>query len=718
MSAFLLVAVSLRGEAQAAGSPSNEKSALNWEGGEVLPDKAELRRYRLEIADLVDRSDFEGLEALIAGERASGRWTLEAKPAESAFHEIITDYRFFKSRDVEARNLRFLNGWRAAYPASSAPPSLLARLHVMRAWRGEEQWDESLDEKTKDEVFYDHLLQGHRALEEALEAGVVPDVETFRIWLDIARGLHAEDLVRQAILAAGREKRPDYLPLYRGYMLSLFPRWFGSFEVYANFCDRMYRSLGGEDGEILYARLCGYILESNSPGEFLNGAPFNRARIHGGYRRCFERFPHSVRIASEYHQLSRLLGNVDGQNWIFEEVARVAGVDLDLNDRRALWKRWRRDPDAALRPAIKAGDGALVVVLLRLGADPFEEDLEGRTARDFAREQGQDRIRRLLQEAESALSFPAHPGIKTLVRAVRRGRLDLVRRFIEEGADVHAEPEGMPLVVEAVYEEDPDILEAFLEAGADPNAETEDWTPLTLATDRGQLDHVRLLLKHGADPNFRNGTGRAPLHNAAERGHVEALELLLDAGADLTLTFAGRRQAWTPLGMAVYRGEIEATDRLIEHGSDVHEAMSGETYLAIAARRNHPELVRYLLEQGVNPAIGWPEQGLSPLHMAARYGATDAMEVLIEEGGAAINVTDEMGNTPLHAASYYGQIESVEVLLKHEANRSIRNSYDLTPYEAAQAEGHVEIERLLGRQGEPLIVLPPEAQAGYPEENP
>ena len=164
-------------------------------------------------------------------------------------------------------------------------------------------------------------------------------------------------------------------------------------------------------------------------------------------------------------------------------------------------------------------------LLLRYGADPGRQDLDGNTPLHFA----------------TGGVFPAMGDINNC-------RIDSVRALLEGGADpnqVNAEGNA-PL--HAVVSDGPigsdteaANINALLEAGADPNlANVEGNGPLHFAFihTRASLNVAGALLDGGAQPDTANAGGMTPLMLAALHGGSagsygdETVALLLDVGAD------------------------------------------------------------------------------------------------------------------------------------------------------------------------------------------
>jgi hypothetical protein len=77
-----------------------------------------------------------------------------------------------------------------------------------------------------------------------------------------------------------------------------------------------------------------------------------------------------------------------------------------------------------------------------------------------------------------------------------------------------------------------DVVRKFIEMGADPDVKTGYGTPINVAAKLGHLEIARLLIDAGADVNEGSTLG-TPLQRAAEQGHTDVALALLEAGASL-----------------------------------------------------------------------------------------------------------------------------------------------------------------------------------------
>lgn len=85
----------------------------------------------------------------------------------------------------------------------------------------------------------------------------------------------------------------------------------------------------------------------------------------------------------------------------------------------------------------------------------------------------------------------------------------------------------------------------------------------------------------------------------------------------------------TPLAAAICKGDIEAVKKFIEYGVNVNETSNGMTPLMIAARYNHVEIIKLLLNNGANLKVK-DDKGFNAMKYAELSNATDAIQALRE----------------------------------------------------------------------------------------
>lgn len=120
-----------------------------------------------------------------------------------------------------------------------------------------------------------------------------------------------------------------------------------------------------------------------------------------------------------------------------------------------------------------------------------------------------------------------------LMIAAWNGNLDLMRLFLDRGADIHLtnrfDEQALQL---AAWRGHVDAVRLLLERGAQVNRAGKLWSALHYAVFAGHAEIVRLLLAKGGDINARTPNDSTVLMMAAREGHADLARALLDAGAD------------------------------------------------------------------------------------------------------------------------------------------------------------------------------------------
>jgi hypothetical protein len=117
-----------------------------------------------------------------------------------------------------------------------------------------------------------------------------------------------------------------------------------------------------------------------------------------------------------------------------------------------------------------------------------------------------------------------------LVDAARSGDDEVVKAFVQEGANVNAPADLPPLQVAWGAK----VVKLLIEAGANVNAVPKEGleSPLGYAAQTGDADSIEALIKAGAKVDAKSSDGATPLMQAARRCSPQAVRVLLKAGAD------------------------------------------------------------------------------------------------------------------------------------------------------------------------------------------
>ncbi len=303
---------------------------------------------------------------------------------------------------------------------------------------------------------------------------------------------------------------------------------------------------------------------------------------------------------------------------------------------------------------------------------------------------------------------------RALLHATELGRTELVRALLMGG--VPADYSERRIAESALHAAArlglTDVGQVLIEHGADVHAVSQSQaTPLFLALSENRGSMAELLIRHGATVTGRLPSGMTLLHLAARRDRAPLVTRLIEMGCPIESKDAGGR---TPLYAAVEENALSSCRALVASGASVATSDRGRTPLLDTAVRNgNVPVVRFLLEQGVDPngryavfgAIqhwrGSPEvlqlliqykadlevrnsRGETPLIAAARDRREQLAEELLNHK-VQINAVDDREYSALHWAAATGRIGMVDLLLKAGIDRRLKNEAGRTAAELARS---------------------------------
>jgi len=252
--------------------------------------------------------------------------------------------------------------------------------------------------------------------------------------------------------------------------------------------------------------------------------------------------------------------------------------------------------------------------------------------------------------------------------AAEQGRLDLIRLFVAHGASLKPGGNSWSTPIDVALRNNYPAIAVYLH---DHGATTD---PLIYAAGSGDLDQVNKLTASGKPKTINDAAGLA-----AAAGQTATLGVLLAKGADPKSAFH----------RAAYAGSVDSMRFLLAHGVDIQKA--GYDALGIAAYRDHPAAVAFLLEQHVSPNRQKQPTDTRftditpPLNLAASGGSLTCVKLLLDAGAApnSVIVTDphmgDAGTTATDAACATDNAEIVRLLLDHGAHIDFVDSGGFTP---------------------------------------
>ena len=142
-------------------------------------------------------------------------------------------------------------------------------------------------------------------------------------------------------------------------------------------------------------------------------------------------------------------------------------------------------------------------------------------------------------------------------------------------------------------------------------------------------DHkaVSRLLDEGADITTKNSSGKTGLNLGVRRGHEEVVMTFINHEIDVNISDITR----TRLMEAAQAGQLKMVQILFGHGAKVNLKSDDEGYsaLIIAAKKDFPDVVGFLLQHGADETIE-DNGGLTAVQWAEENGNDDDIRVFSE----------------------------------------------------------------------------------------
>lgn len=355
---------------------------------------------------------------------------------------------------------------------------------------------------------------------------------------------------------------------------------------------------------------------------------------------------------------------------------------------------------------------AMATLLLASGANPALKDKAGNTALHLAIVLGypEGMLEALLARGVPIDSANAD-GDTALAMAVHRRSTRLVTLLAAKGASLFVKNVRGDTPLSLALVDGPDSTRALLAASPARARDDSGDSPYHLACRlRASPETIAVIRELGLDPSARNNEGDSALHLAARLNAASQGEALLAAGADpflantvgatplsIALSAQGGPLPWFfgqavlgaidaagngPLHYAAMAGMADGVSYLVSRGlpADAKNA-DGQTPLMLALRKDSTATVNTLLSLGADPRAR-DASGATALHIAVYWNATECLR-LLARSSPDIDPRDYTGKTPLRDAIDKTNAAAVAYLLERGASPLARDNSGKTPFHAA-----------------------------------
>ena len=364
------------------------------------------------------------------------------------------------------------------------------------------------------------------------------------------------------------------------------------------------------------------------------------------------------------------------------QLLMTAGADVNTPDSKG---------KTALVAAVQSRNPDAVKLVLEAGAGVDVKNAIGETVLHIVAAENYANALPLLLEGGANVNEPDASGQTPLFFAIKKGNIDIARKLLEAGADVNtADTKGMTPLMVALNEGKKELVTALLEKGANVNAADDDGlNPIIIALEKRSVELCRILIEAGADVNAVGKSGVTPLHYAVVCGDANLVSLLLEKGADCnTMDVQGNtllmhacmegfpeivdklmdvidvnainKQGQTALHVAI--AHVDVVQKLLKAGIDVNKADSqGYTPLMQAVKTRRLAAVKVLLDANADVTPICPG-GMPLIALAAERGGEEMVKTLINSGVDA-TISFERNGKRVNALAC-ADAENVRKLLK------------------------------------------------------
>jgi len=357
----------------------------------------------------------------------------------------------------------------------------------------------------------------------------------------------------------------------------------------------------------------------------------------------------------------------------------------------------RLNPDGPNLPifaAIEREELGEIGLILELEPQALNSIYKGKTPIEFAVSNGSIPATKKLIEASLDINNENWFARNSLVgQAVKSGNLELIKLLKENGCRINLRDiAGKTPLHYAVCLNDPAIVEFLLANGAEVDLReySNGETPFLLATSNvlknakgtGTENVIKIfkaLIKYGADTNKRTWTGCSAFFRANVRNTPSEIIEFLGAICPKDQLLNG----WPNIEKFVRTNDLDELEKSFKlypesvHFTSIfhHKLNSAIGAVFYAAAEGKIDLLKLLLANGGNPNQRTLLKGCvqAPIHIAIRRNHKEIVEYLLEDDKVLPNLLDENGDSLLHYSAAVNSLDLIEIFKQKGLNPHRRN---------------------------------------------
>lgn len=187
-----------------------------------------------------------------------------------------------------------------------------------------------------------------------------------------------------------------------------------------------------------------------------------------------------------------------------------------------------------------------------------------------------------------------------------------------------------------------------------------------------------ILDNHSALFSLKDNLGMNPAHSAANAGQYHILDLMLKQGCDL---FAeDEKNNENIVHLACMGGSLEVC-QFVKANKNLEKLLhakngGGWNSIQCATKNGHLDIVKFLLENGVDVKNKSKKIGKNCLHTACEFGNYEICEYIISKAPNLLTETDSYGQHAGHYAAKNGYTDILQLLIKTNKNALQKASND------------------------------------------